>query len=163
MKLTIKKLLLPLALVVGLGLVANAQTEKSTLLLGGGVGFSSVSGGGGSIFSLSPSIGYFFTENYAAGAQLELISGGGTTIWSLAPFVRGYFTDNDKAKPFAQVGVGFGGVSGGGGTSTSFVGKAGYAIFLNKSVALELGANFTSVTGGSMFGAGAGLQIHFGK
>lgn len=161
-----KKLLFSLALVAGLGFVANAQTEKSTLLLGGGVGFSStsISGGGSqSVFTLSPNVGYFFTDNFAAGAQFTLASSSGTTIWSLAPFVRGYFTDNAKGKPFAQVGVGFGGVSGGGGTSTSFLGKAGYALFLNKSVALELAADLQTQTGATVFGVGAGFQIHFGK
>lgn len=160
------KKLLTLTAVIVLAIAANAQTEKSNWLLGGGIGFSSTSvsgGGSSSIFSLSPNAGYFFTDNFAGGAMLEVISGGGNTVWSAAPFVRGYFGKSTSGKPFAQVGVGFGGASGGGSTSTSFLGKAGYAFFLNKSVALELAANYTSQSGASVFGIGAGFQIHFKK
>lgn len=159
-----KKVLFAAIAFVGLAISANAQTEKSTWLLGGNIGFTSqsVSGGGStSVFNFSPNAGYFFSNNFAAGGMVDVITGSGTTVWSIAPFVRGYFGENKTGKPFAQVGVGFAGASGGGSSSTAFLAKGGYAVFLNKSVALELAANFSSQTGFSTFGLGAGFQIHF--
>ena len=153
-------------LVTVISLTVNAQTEKSTLLLGGGVGFSSTSfsgGGSSSVFSLSPNIGYFFAENFAVGGMLDFQSGNGYNAWSIAPFVKGYFGKDTKGKPFAQLGVGFGGGSGGGSTSTALQVRGGYALFLNKSIALEIAANFSTQTGYSVFGVGAGFQIHLGK
>ncbi len=161
------KKLIMLCLLASLGFAANAQTEKSTFMLGGGTSFSStsISGAGStSVFTLNPNVGYFFTDNYAAGLNFALTSiGGGGSAWALAPYLRGYFTDNTSGKPFAQVGVGFGGSSGVSGTSTAFQAKGGYALFLNKSIALELAAELQTQTGVTIFGVGAGLQIHFSK
>jgi outer membrane protein len=153
-----------LALLVVLGLTTNAQTEKKTWLLGGSVSFSANSykgGGSNTTFSLSPDAGYFFAKNLAAGGMFNLTTGGGQTSWMLAPFVRSYFTDNKKGKPFAQVGLGVGGA--GNGTTTSFEAKGGYAMFLNKSIALEMGAMLRLQTGVTQFAFGAGFQIHFAK
>lgn len=144
---------------------SKAQTEKSTWLLGGNVGFTSqsVSGGGSaSVFNLSPNAGYFFKNNYAVGGMVDLTSGGGATSWSIAPFIKGYFGKQTTGKPFAQVGLGFGGASGGGST-TAFMARGGYALFLNKNIAAEFAANFTAQSGVTIFGLGAGFQIHFKK
>lgn len=152
------------ALLVVLGLTTNAQTEKKTWLLGGNVALSINSpkgGGSNTVFSLSPDAGYFFMKNYAIGGMFNLSTGGGQTSWMLAPFIRGYFSDNKTGKPFAQVGLGVGGA--GGGTTTSFVAKGGYAMFLNKSIALEMGGQLTLQTGLTQFAFGAGFQIHFAK
>ncbi|MBX2930716.1 MAG: outer membrane beta-barrel protein [Chitinophagaceae bacterium] len=155
------------AIIAVISITANAQTEKSTFLLGGGLSFTSTSftGGGGStsVFTLNPNVGYFFMKNYAIGGQLLLNSGGGNTAWSLGPLIRGYFTDNTKGKPFAQAGIGFGGASGGGNTSITFQLMGGYALFLNKSIAAEFTGNFQTVKGATIFGFGAGFQIHFAK
>ncbi len=144
---------------------AQSQTEKSTWLLGGNVSFTSQSASGGgssSTFNLSPNAGYFFKNNYAVGGMVDLISGGGATSWTIAPYIRGYFGKQTSGKPFAQVGLGFGGVSGGG-SNTAFIARGGYALFLNKNTAIEFAANFTAQTGVTLFGLGAGFQIHFKK
>ncbi len=158
-----KIFIVALFVVIG-SITANAQTEKATWLLGGDVSISVNSpkgGGSNTIFSLSPNAGYFFMKNYAVGGMFNLTTGGGQTFWTLAPFIKGYFSDNAKGKPFAQVGLGVGGA--GGGTTTSFVARGGYAMFLNKSIALEMGAQLSLQTGLTQFGVGAGFQIHFKK
>ncbi len=160
-----KKILATL-LVVIIAYTANAQTEKSTYLLGGSLQFASTSytgSGSSSTFNFSPNVGYFFMKNYAVGGQFDLATGGGSTSWALGPYIRGYFTDNKNGKPFAQAGIGFGGASGGGNTSVTFHLRGGYAAFLNKNIALEFAANFQTMKGATVFGLGAGFQIHFAK
>jgi len=163
-----KKLLIT-AFITVIAFTVNAQTEKSTLLLGGDLTFSSASNGGGggstSTFSLSPSMGYFFMKNFAVGGMFNLTSTSGYTDWSIGPIIRGYFTDNTNGKPFAQAGLGFGGVTSGGNSSNSvmFQLKAGYALFLNKSIAVEFAGNLLTKKGQTVFGFGAGFQIHFAR
>ncbi len=140
---------------------ANAQTEKGTVLLGGGLSFQTSDGM--SMFSATPNIGFFVANNIATGAQLNLFTGDGYTAWAIGPFLRGYFAGSDKGKLFAQGGVNVGGADGSD-TEVGFGLGAGYAVFLNKSVALEFGANYNK-TGNSdgIFGLGVGFQIHFKK
>lgn len=144
-------------------LTAKAQTEKGTWLLGGSVAFNT--SGGSSVFMVNPNIGYFLTDNLAAGANLSVATTSGLTTWAIGPFVRGYFTKSTSGKPFlgASFLVGGTSVSGNSSTSTGFGVEGGYALFLNRSVALNLMAQYTKVGKGTdgTFGIGAGFQIHF--
>lgn len=138
---------------------ANAQTEKGTLLLGGNVSFQTSDGI--SYFSAAPNVGFFIANNLAIGVRGNLLTGESYTAWAVGPFVRGYFAGSEKGKLFAEGGVNVGGVTDED-TEVGFGLGAGYALFLNKSVALEFGANYAK-TGSAegIFGLGIGFQIHF--
>jgi hypothetical protein len=152
-----KKLLFILLIPV-FGLKANAQTEKGGIMVGGSIQFQSSEGE--SIFAADPNIGFFLANNIAAGAQLQLVSNDGTTFWGIGPYLRGYIGKSAKGKPFAQAGVNFAGVSDGGGSSTAFQGKLGYAAFLTRNVALEIAGNILAGEGATLVGLGIGFQIH---
>ncbi len=156
-----KTLLLLTAMFVA-GTSVFAQTEKGTVMLGGEINLLGQSGN--TTFSATPNIGYFFLNNVAAGAELTLITGGGYTNWGIGPYLRGYFAGNEMGKAFAQVGLALAGsrYNSASETSAGFAGKVGYAIFLNRSVALEMAAKILT-GGGTLYGLGAGFQIHLGK
>jgi hypothetical protein len=144
----------------------RAQTEKGNVMVGGEVLLLAQSGN--TTFSASPNIGYFFLNDFAGGAELNLITGGGYTNWGIGPYLRGYFAGNPTGKLFAQLGLALTGSSYGSGTSQSSAGlsgRLGYAAFLNKHVALEFAGRI--LTGGknvkAIYGLGAGFQIHLGK
>lgn len=156
-----KKLYPVLAIVCFLIHLGNAQTEKGTWLLGGNVNFTSSNGS--SQLNLFPTAGYFLLNNVAGGAQFTYSSiKGGGTYWSLGPFGRVYFLGDDKGKLYGTAGLNIGG-----GTNSKFntgyqLG-AGYAIFLNESIAVDLGMLLNKVGSASkgIFSLGAGFQIHF--
>ena len=156
-----KKTFLALIFVAAGMMSANAQTEKGTILLGGNISFQTSDGT--SVFSATPNIGFFIGNNVAIGMQLNLLTGEGFTAWALGPFVRGYFAGSDKGKFFAQGGINIGGATGVD-TEVGFGIGAGYALFLNQSVALEFGANYTKAgDSDGIFGIGIGFQIHYKK
>lgn len=156
-----KKVLLVATILVAGFMSANAQTEKGNWLLGGNVSFQTSDGT--SVFMAAPNLGYFVAKNLAAGARLNLLTSEGYTAWAVGPFVRGYFAGSDKGKFFGEGGVNIGGAEDVD-TEVGFGVGAGYSIFLNRSVALEFGANYTK-TGDAegIFGLGVGFQIHFKK
>jgi len=156
-----KKILLIAAFMVAGFISANAQTEKGTLLLGGDISFQTSDGN--SLFTAKPAVGYFIANNFAIGGQFTLFASDGFTSWAIGPFIRAYFAGSEKGKFYGQLGLNVGGASG---TNTE-VGAgiaAGYAIFLNRSIAIDLGLSYDK-TGDSkgIFGVGAGFQIHFKK
>lgn len=139
----------------------NAQTEKGTYLLGGNATFQTSDGS--SAFSLSPNLGYFFIDNFAAGMRLNLYFTDDNNAYAIGPFARYYFGGNATGKFFGQASLNIGG----GKNSDTELGVgigAGYAFFLNKSVALEAAANYDK-TGESkgLFTIGVGFQIHLKK
>ena len=156
-----KKILFALAFIVVGTLNTNAQTEKGTTLLGGNISFQTSDGT--SVFTATPNIGFFIGNNIAIGVQLNLLTGEGFTAWAVGPFVRGYFAGSDKGKFFAQGGINIGGATGVD-TEVGFGVGAGYALFLNKSVALEFGDNYRKAgDSDGIFGIGIGFQIHYRK
>jgi hypothetical protein len=152
-----KKIFCIVVALAALSFSALAQTEKKTLMLGGSIAFQSSEGS--SVFIANPNIGYFLGDNVAVGAELNLITSEGTTFWGVGPYLRGYFGKSTNGKFFLQAGFSFAG--GEGDSNTAFSGKAGYALFLNKSIALEMAANILTQEGATLFGLGAGFQIHF--
>lgn len=174
-----KKITLVIAFIAMSFVGANAQTDKGTLLLGGGLGFSSEKEGesSSSTLSISPNIGYFLKDNLAIGANIGFTSFGGDAKGSemqIGPLVRYYaFELGEKAKVFAQASYGFGSSKEGDeeavGTSSWGI-SVGPAFFLNESVALETTLNYGSTTVNvdgaeptSNFGLNVGFQIHFHK
>lgn len=140
---------------------ANAQTEKGTYLLGGNATFQTADGY--SIFLVNPSGGYFFKDNFAAGANIYLLFADGVNSYSVGPFARYYFGKNPTGKFFGNVGLGIG-KSTGPDLNLSYGLGAGYAIFLNKSIALEASANYRrEIDYGGLLGINIGFQIHLKK
>ncbi|MGC1241941.1 MAG: porin family protein [Chryseosolibacter sp.] len=115
-----KSIFLVIAFVVA-AFSAHAQTSAGNMMVGGTLGFSSVSREGGSAndassFTLSPSFGYFVSDNLAIGTSLTLASsrtgtGANKTInssFGLGPFARYYkFTGNESFAIFGQAGLSF--------------------------------------------------------
>jgi hypothetical protein len=139
---------------------ANAQTEKGTLLLGGNTSLQLVDDA--SLFVFNANLGVFVSNKFAIGLQANILSSEGTSAWALGPFARLYFTENPKGKPFGQVSLNLGG---GDGSDVSLGGglTAGYAFFLNQSIALEVAANYFRIDDSGLLVIGAGFQIHFRK
>lgn len=162
-----RKIFLSMAVILFTALNTQAQTEKGTLLLGGTLNFQSSNGE--STFMASPNLGAFISNNLALGGELNLITGGGATVWAVGPYIKPYFAVTPTGAFFAKGSFLLGGVSvkgmGSSDTQIGFGAGAGYAFFLNKSVALEFGAGYTKVgkDDDGTFGVNLGFQIHFKK
>jgi hypothetical protein len=139
---------------------SNAQTEKSTLLLGGNASFQAVDDA--TLFVFNANLGVFVANNIAVGLQASIISSEGASAWSLGPYGRFYFGKSEKGKPFAQ---GTFTLGGGDGSDVSVGGgvTGGYSVFLNRNVAIELAASYFRQSDMGLFVLGAGFQIHFKK
>lgn len=173
-----KKLFLHLVIicVLLLTLTAQAQTSKGSWLIGGSASFVSSKTGDfdQTDVSISPGAGYFFANNFAAGAGISFASSkqegdDATTLFSFNPFLRYYFLDiGPKAKLFGNGSFGFGSakILGDSESFTSWEIAAGPAIFINQHVAIELSLAYGSVKfndsddATNAFGAKVGFQIH---
>ena len=155
-----KRILIMLVLLAGFA-GARAQTERGTFLLGGNAQFLATDGV--TIFSLSPNVGYFIVNNWAVGVRASLVTSDSNNSWNFGPFTRYYFGGKDNGKFFGQLA----GNVGGGKNSDVELGLgigAGYALFLNESVALEFTAAYDKAgNNNGIFGLGAGFQIHLKK
>jgi len=120
-----KKVLLSLIAVAGLAFTTQAQTEKGNFIIGGQVELNSgkTDGAPKSNFSFSviPSAGYFFSDNFAVGtgigythaksyASVEVNNAiigtsAQTSAFVVNPFLRGYKGINDQFKFFGQLSV----------------------------------------------------------
>lgn len=148
----------------------NAQTEKGYMIVG--TDFSSLSfNKAGFSFGVNPSIGWFLADNFALGGTLGLQydkpkDEDGTFMYGILPTARYYFAGSMKNKIYGQVRTGIEGYSVNGNSSTAWQAGAqlGYNHFINKSVALELAADYTyrkhkDVDGMGTFDINFGLQI----
>ena len=154
-----KKVFLVASILVAGFISANAQTEKKTVMLGGNITFQTSDGE--SVFAAAPNVGFFVANNIAVGGRFSIVTSEGYTAWGVGPFVRGYFAGSDKGKFFAEASGNVGGVTDSD-TEVGFGAGAGYALFLNKSIALEFGANYNKLGDAEgIFGVGIGFQIHF--
>lgn len=156
-----KQLFLSATLCCAVFCVANAQTDSGTLLLGGGISFETSDDI--RIFRASPNVGIFIMNDVAAIATFSLFSSKNTTSWAVGPTLRLYLFGSDKGKFITQVGVNFGG-SKDTETDFGFEAGAGWAAFLNESIALDFLARYTK-TGDveGIFSLGIGFQIHYDK
>jgi Outer membrane protein beta-barrel domain len=166
-----KKLLLSISF-FALGFIANAQTKKSTWLLGGGLSFSSQKNF--SSFYVYPDIGYFIQDNLVVGGYLDIGTSkvkdaDASNSLLVGPFVRYYFANlGDKVKLFSDASFGFGSEKQSGTSSeyTKWQLLAGPAFFLNESIALEAKLNYSSqkfknTDASNSFGLIVGFRIHF--
>lgn len=158
---------------------AHAQTEQGNYLVGGTAQLNTVKGQ--TIIEVNPSAGYFFTDNFAAGANFtvsysKLNSGSSAnrvTKFGLGPFVR-YYAGSTGVRPFLESNANFTSMK----TKTSvdsktstgityFIGP-GAAFFLNRNVALEALAGYSHAaykneTGKGGFAFKIGFQIYLSK
>lgn len=140
---------------ITLGLSASAQTEKGSWMVG--TNFSNLNLGFASStnnvsFNISPNLAYFVSDNFAFGGQVDLgiskAKGSDARFnFGLQPLARYYFTKQEKNGIFGQATVGFEGASVAGTSTTglTFSIGAGWNYWLNKSVALEVGARYINV------------------
>lgn len=156
-----KKIILIATFIVAGIISAQAQTAKGTTLLGGDISFQTSNGN--SVFTATPRVGYFIVNNFALGGEFNLLTSEGFTSWALGPFIRGYFGGTPRDKFYGQFGLNVGGATGTN-TQLGFGIGAGYAIFLNQSIAIDLGLSYNK-TGDAegIFGIGVGFQIHYKK
>jgi hypothetical protein len=138
----------------------TAQTEKNTLLLGGNISFNNTEKVNS--FTANPNLGVFVVNNLAVGGELSLFTSEGYTSWGVGPFARYYFGKQTSGKPYIGASALVGGADGSD-TEVGFGAHAGYAFFLNKSIALQLGVQYNRMAEMDNFGIGAGFQIHFKK
>ena len=119
--------------------------------------------GGSTVFRASPNIGIFVLNDVAISAKLSLFATKGVTSWAIGPSIRLYLFGNDRGKFIVQSGINVGGAKNSN-TDFGFDVGAGYAAFLNRSIALEFLASYVK-TGDikGIFSMGAGFQIHFRK
>ena len=163
-----------------LALVASpviAQTEQGNYLVGGNVQLTTAKND--TRIELTPSIGYFFVENFALGANLNLAyaktgeSEAKQTTMGVGPFVR-YYVGTAGVRPFLEGNVNF--ISTkyklGTGTSTStgtnFFFGPGAAFFLNPNVALEGLLGYKHVAYKNQVGSGGlafklGFQVYLNR
>lgn len=156
--------------------IAQGQTSKGSWLIGGGITFTSSKTGDfdQTDFSITPGAGYFFANNFAAGASIWFSSSktegdDAETLFSFNPFLRYYFLNiGTNAKLFGQGTFGFGSakILGDSEPFTNWEISAGPAFFLNKNVAVEMALSYGSVKfkdaddATNAFGAKVGFQIH---
>lgn len=131
------------------------QPEKGTYMLGGGAstGYTFTSGNNPFYMSLSPNLGYFFTNNLAIGASLPLslyIQEDYTSLnYGFAPFFRYYFGQTSAIMYFFTGSFGISGYSSKyddtSSSSSGIAGKAGVGgtYFLNESIGLEAILGYT--------------------
>jgi len=170
-----KKIIMSLMAVTVMYTAINAQTEKSDWMVGGNMTINTTRGN--SEFTFQPSAGYFFANNFVAGAQLTLSFAKQEdtkySTFSVGPFARYYINIKDSDfKPFfhADFNVGSTGVKVPSfdkttTTTTSFFIGAGGAYFINRNVALEALAGYNRIkietydpTNGFLFRIG--FQVH---
>ena len=166
-----KKTILSILIMVIVSLKVQAQTEKGTWILGGGVNFTSDKNN--KSLSLAPSAGYFVMKDVAVGSlvQYETKFNKDSYIY-FAPSVKYYFLPlGANVKLFAMGLAGLGSTKDTYGNKFSFTTwelSAGSAFFLNKSIALEFsmayaGSKFKGYDEQTGFSSKVGFNIHFNK
>ena len=167
-------------------ITSNAQITKGNWMVGGSGSISSssyestssnsVNKGKSSGIQISPTLGYFLADKFAAGLSGgfgfgTVENGSSGTSYTVGPFVRYYFLKPEKTvNIFAQIGTLFGG----GSTDSKFSNysfKAGPVIYFNSSVGMEVTLNYDIQRNLSTFSdttfktlnIGIGFQIHLEK
>lgn len=141
---------------------AFGQIEKGAWLFSGGsnLGNTSYSPSGGtstSLFNLDLKGGYFFIDNLAGGALVNVLSYSGSSTTGIGLFARYYI----QGKFF--LGAGFQSYSSSGSSTTQIPLEAGYAFFVNSAVAVEPALKYTTFDGGSTFNIGIGFTVFLGR
>lgn len=168
------KRILFLATLVVLCLAASAQTEKGDWMVGGNINLRTNKNN--SLVAILPSAGYFFANNFVAGASFNLsfekTGDAKSNTQAVGPFARYYFNlKSSDFKPFLHAEWNIGNInttvpfSKTSNTTSNFLLGAGGAFFINSNVALEGVAGFahSKVQGDSPengFAFRIGFQVH---
>jgi outer membrane protein W len=168
-----KKMMFASALTL-LAVVTKAQTQEGDWLIGGNLNFSAAKQN--TQFGIDPDAGYFFADNFAAGASIgfNYVKLGDTkyTAFSAGPFARYYAGNMEKPfRPFLHTEIKFGTQKTTGessASSTAFYLAPGASYFINKNVAVEALAGYqnSKVKGSSSSGGfllKVGFQIYLSK
>lgn len=163
-----KKMVLSTAFCIAMGLLASAQTERGNWLAGGNVELNTAKNDTRIMFT--PSVGYFFANNFAGGANISLdYAKTGTTrssTWGIGPFARYYF-GAANVRPLIHGNVDFTSTKNKvAGVSNTFTGTnyflgAGLAAFINRNVALEGLAGYSHTAYENQTGTG-GFRLKIG-
>jgi len=124
--------------------------------------------------TLSPNIGYFFFNNFAAGVNVSLVindsnHGSQTTQCSIGPFLRYYFLNTEnKINLFTQVAYqNFHSFVANENINNTLTFSAGPVIYLTPSIGIELTANYAMLkfdhASVHTLSLGIGFQIHLEK
>lgn len=168
-----RKSLFILIVATATGFMSYAQTDKGDWLVGGNMTINTTTDN--SEFSFRPSGGYFFVNNFAAGAEflLSFSKFGDRRANSIGvgPFARYYFTKNLIFKPMVHASFNVASESSkennnkATNTVTSLFLGGGGAFFINKNVAIEALAGYNrskfenfDPEGGFLFRIG--FQVH---
>lgn len=192
-----KKLLLSAAVAVFAFASVNAQTEKGKLFVSGNTSLSFSSTNAttefdgeevgedqkASVFSVTPSIGYFVMDNLAIGVDFSFTSSkeeegefeDTLSSFAVMPTATYYFEAGDKLKPYIGVGAGLISTSFGDddinkSSGLAFRGRGGLAYFLSDMIALDFFVQYLNtnqknkeesdlVTKNSSLGVGFGLSL----
>jgi hypothetical protein len=130
----------------------TAQTEKGSWLVGGNLNLNTVKDN--TNIGISPTAGFFFADNFAAGAMFDLNYNNGvntsSTDFGFGPFARYYF-GTSNTRPLVQGSWNYlslkdkvGEVSSTTNGSQFFLG-GGLAGFINRNVALEALAGYNHI------------------
>jgi hypothetical protein len=157
--------------------ISFAQTEKGSVLVGGG--FAMRTGEGSSQFSFNPTVGYFFANNFSLGGTMvfnsETLGELKSTEFGIGPFARYYF-GTANTKPFVVSEFDF--VTSNTKQSntsneiksngTRFLLGLGFAAFVNETVAVEglsgySYSKFKDVDGSSGFVLRLGFGLYFNR
>lgn len=167
-------------------ITANSQITKGNWLVGGNGRFSSqietLNGAkvNGFLIGLTPNIGYFFIDKFAAGTKISFNynetkyygSVSKSTQLGLGPFLRYYFLNKDnRINVFAESEYQYLRSSSNGthDNQNTFTFSAGPVIYFNSSVGLELTANYEiiktekSLSDAKTFFVSVGFQVHLEK
>lgn len=171
----------------------NAQTEKGNWVIGGNSSISFASTTATvefegtqvgedlktSVFTVTPSVGYFVMDNLSVGLDLGFtstkIEDATTSAMSAVPVGTYYFEAGDNLKPFVGLGAGFISTSSGDddalkSSGLALRGSAGLAYFINESISINFVAQYLNTnqknkadnnieTKNSSIGLGVGFSL----
>jgi hypothetical protein len=159
------------AFIIFLSFISKAQITKNQWLLGGDLGFQYNTGDVSTktTFNISPTIGYFFHDKFAAGLQTNFSKiADGLHSNSLGPFLRYYFLPvNQKVNVFGDAAYLYSWTESS--NANGYHIKAGPAFFVSPSVALEFTVGYfhAKVAKSSyktdQIRTGIGFKVHLGK
>ena len=180
-----KKAVLIIIMLASVANFVNGQITKGNWMVGGNGMFSSqiednpsFNNVKATIFKLSPNVGYFFIDKFAAGIKPEIGSNkleynaivSKSNSFALGPFLRYYFLDVEKQfNLFGETSYQFSQISGnnvGARNQNAFTLSAGSVIYFNSSVGLEFALNYRLLNipkedvSAKTFFVTAGFQIH---
>lgn len=182
-----KKIASLTTLISFLAFTSNSQITKNNWLLSGSANFSTQKNSSTASLQykqtdiqISPTIGYFILDKFAAGLRPSLIYGKNnlvanakpTTIFLIGPFIRYYLLQPEKVfNLFLESGYSYGNIANQGSDSkqNTFSLSGGPVLYFNTAVGLEFTIGYTTTKIVDFEGSnnairfGIGFQFHLEK